>query len=226
MDTSEEYIAMCKMAVEIHKEFTNHEEHKRFYDRKEEGDLIKIGDIHWDLWGNQWYTDINFELIIVPRLDQLAMMWKNWNQNYSMAFFEEQVVNSKFYPIELSNCPAYKKQLCLPTLEQHLLVRIMWGNYHKIWDEKLKVWYTTEERLTVEEKEEIEKKSKEYEEFIKKNPPLTEFTDRFESYCKINEFASRNDIFSKDECVLENSCTCNLEQMEACLTKQMKSGLL
>lgn len=174
MDTSEEYIQMCKEAGEIQKIFIDNEEHKRFYDRKEEGDLIKSRDIHYDLWGNLWYTDESLELVILPRLDQLAIMWKNWNQNYSMAFFEEMVANSTYYPIELSNCPVYKKCLCLPTLEQHVLCRIMWGNYHKIWDEKLKVWYTTEERMTPEEKAERDKRLAEFKKLIKNSPQMDE----------------------------------------------------
>lgn len=163
MDTSIEYVQMCRVAKEI--QLLKHEyfDHQCFFYN------FKNDQISW-MYDKLF---LKFEHFIwLPRLDQLAIMWKNWNQNYSMAFFEEMVANSTYYPIELSNCPVYKKRLCLPTLEQHVLCRIMWGNYHKIWDEELKVWYTTEERMTPEEKAERDKREAEFKELIKNSAQM------------------------------------------------------
>jgi len=161
MDTSIEYIKMCEEArVEL----------VLFYKDKRRSGTSNKNFYKYD------EVEMNFhktsEQVWLPRLDQLVDMWYNWNHKYSMAFFEEMVINSKFHPVQISNCPAYDKHLCCDSLEKHLLHRIMWGKYHKIWDIEKQVWYTIEERLTPEQKAEDQRKDEEFQQFIDDHPPM------------------------------------------------------
>jgi hypothetical protein len=167
MDTSKLYGIMCHTAKEIQDMRADYYEGGDFY-------LIHgVYDVERPLYNTASYNENgtkqqrSFNEIWLPRLDQLADMWENWNHAYSFCFFAEMEVNSRFHPIKITNNDYV--QLSFDTLEKHVLHRLMWGKYHKIWDVKKLAWYTNAERETPEQKAENERQQAEWEQRFKDN---------------------------------------------------------
>jgi hypothetical protein len=167
MDTSKEYILMCKAAAEVQN--TLFEINSPFIFDSIFARLEPPTDqIHLFASGLTGSFSKNFTKEIwtwLPRLDQLAQLHENWNHKYSFCFFAEMDTNSKFYPIALTNLNG--AQLSFDSLEKHMLCHYMWHKYSKIWDERKLLWYTNAERVTPEQKAENEKQQVEWEKKFK-----------------------------------------------------------
>lgn len=142
MDFSWKYVNMCIAASELQLVRPIYWEAGDFYwISGEKLDLTKPNVLMWDVAnyidGGTKQRREHYQ-VWLPRLDQLACMLENWNHNYSMAFFEDMAINSKYHPIEITN--ACGKKLCCESLEQHVLHRVLYMKYGKVWNEETKHW--------------------------------------------------------------------------------------
>lgn len=126
MDTSNEYIEMCKKALEVQClrvpiwGFVKFEIGDLFTQEKSEGvcfiyasqseEEVKVTGVTW-----------------LPRMDQLAALIENWNKDISAAFFGHIQANSKYNGIP---------ERGFDSIEKHLLCFLMYEKFNKKWEPK------------------------------------------------------------------------------------------
>jgi len=120
VDTSKEFITMCKKAKEIQQFNWGSDGDFSFY---EGDDDVSEGIQVW-LLADGWYPRKE-SFIWLPRQDQLSEMILTWNKRYSMSFFENIVANSQYRGI---------LNIGFDSIEKHLLAFVMYEKYSKQWD--------------------------------------------------------------------------------------------
>lgn len=143
MDTSKEYIEMCKKAQEIQeiKEMYKDYDKGDFYDRY---GFIEVASPYSSC---EEYADDNYcdEIqqrdksdIWLPRQDQLFDLIMELNNNFGC--------NDKLQGIFINNIYAFNRELyhnqsqTFDTLEKVYLSFVMKGKYNKVWDINSKEW--------------------------------------------------------------------------------------
>lgn len=124
MDTSQQYIEMCKAAYEIQELKKLSTSIGDCYSNGEPDKYLVVDPFNdvsnWDIW--------------LPRQDQLSEMIETWNKKYSITFFQNIVSNSQYRGIPSKG---------FDSIEKHLLCFVMKENYNKYWDNENKQWLDT-----------------------------------------------------------------------------------
>lgn len=145
MDTSQQYITMCKEAHEIQalKEYPKTDDWQKLDELDEyfigfdEGDFIAFNSNSFD-GVNIWVfsdpirkKEVQTIKCWLPRQDQLSDMIKSWNKKISSSFFLNISSNSKYRGIPIEG---------YDSLEKHLLCFVMKEEYKKTWDSETQKW--------------------------------------------------------------------------------------